>query len=135
MRSATIRCDDAGTFIGSSFVYATASDFARFGLLYLRDGVWDGARILPPGWVDHGRRARSRDPVDGRLHGAHWWVTGDDLGSFWASGYEGQSVLVCPALDAVVVRLGRSTAAAASPLFDWRRRVVDALRTTVRADD
>ena len=45
---------------------------------------------------------------DGRLYGAHWWVVGDELGTFWANGYEGQSILVCPALDLVVVRLGKS---------------------------
>ena len=54
------------------------SDYARFGLLYLRDGVWDGRRLLPEGWVDHARRHRSTDPVDGRGHGSHWWVEIDD---------------------------------------------------------
>ena len=128
MRSATPKLDDAGTFIGSSYVYATARDFARFGTLYLRDGVWDGHRVVPEGWVDHGRRARSFDEADKRWHGAHWWVVGDDLGSFWASGYEGQSILVCPGLDLVVVRLGNSNAAMYPALFHWRVAVVDAFR-------
>jgi CubicO group peptidase (beta-lactamase class C family) len=125
MRTAQPRFDDAGTFIGSSYVYAIARDFARFGYLYLRDGEWDGVRVLPEGWVDHGRRARSIDEEDGRIHGAHWWVVGDDLGTFWANGYEGQSTLVCPALDVVLVRLGKSTRAQYQALFDWRRDVVD----------
>jgi CubicO group peptidase (beta-lactamase class C family) len=129
MRAAEVRCDDAGTFVGSSYVYAQARDFARFGYLYLRDGVWDGRRILPEGWVDHGRRARSVDPEDGRLYGAHWWVVGDDAGSFWANGYEGQSVLVCPGLDLVVARFGRSAKEQYSALADWRAAVVDAFRT------
>lgn len=128
MHSADPRFDAAGTWIGSSYVHATARDFARFGLLYLRDGMWDGERLLPDGWVDHGRRARSVNPADGRFHGAHWWVVGDDLGTFWASGYEGQSITICPPLDLVVVRLGKSTAEAAVALFDWRNRVVDACR-------
>jgi CubicO group peptidase (beta-lactamase class C family) len=128
MRTAQPRFDDAGTFIGSSYVYATAQDFARFGYLYLRGGVWDGVRVLPDGWVDHGRRARSVDEEDGRLHGAHWWVVGDDLGTFWANGYEGQSTLVCPALDVVLVRLGKSRRDQYPALFDWRRAVVDVLR-------
>ncbi len=128
MRSADPRFDDAGTWIASSYVWATARDMARFGQLYLRDGMWDGDRLLPEGWVDHARRARSVDPEDGRLYGAHWWVVGDDVGSFWASGYEGQSILVCPGLDLIVVRLGKSTTEQGPALADWRRRVVDAFR-------
>ncbi len=124
MRSADPRFDDAGTWIASSYVWATARDMARFGQLSLRDGVWDGTRLLPEGWVDHGRRARSLDPEDGRLYGAQWWVVGDDLGTFWANGYEGQSILVCPTLDLVVVRLGKSVADQYPALYDWRRRVV-----------
>jgi CubicO group peptidase (beta-lactamase class C family) len=121
------RFDDAGTFLGSSFVYLPARDFARFGLLYLRDGVWDGRRILPEGWVDHGRRLRSIDPVDGTGYGAHWWVEQDGWGTFRAQGYEGQSILVCPAKDAVVVRLGRTVEAQKPALVDWRRRIIEAL--------
>ena len=128
MRTADPRFDEAGTWIASSYLWATARDMARFGHLYLRDGIWDGRRLLPAGWVDHARRARSVDPDDGRLYGAHWWVVGDDLGTFWANGYEGQSILVCPVLDLVLVRLGKSSAAQYPALADWRARVVDAFR-------
>ena len=121
----------AGTFIGSSFVYATAQDWARFGLLYLRDGVWDGERLLPEGWVDHGRRVRSVDETDGALYGAHWWIDqlDTDRGTFRASGYEGQMVAICPALDAVVVRLGNTPEPQPTPphLPPWRKRVLDTL--------
>ena len=126
MTTADPRFDDAGTWIASSYVWATARDMAKFGSLYLRDGVWDGERLLPEGWVDHARRARSVDPDDDRLYGAHWWVTGDEHGTFWANGYEGQSILVSPALDLVVVRLGKSTKDQYPALSDWRRRVVEA---------
>ncbi|MDZ4826887.1 MAG: serine hydrolase [Actinomycetota bacterium] len=128
MTTALPRFDDAGNFIGSSYVYATARDFARFGRLSLRDGVTDdGTRILPEGWVAHGTTPRSSDPEDGRVYGAHWWVVGDDLGSFWASGYEGQSILVCPPLDLVAVRLGRSTEAHVAALTEWRSLVVESV--------
>jgi CubicO group peptidase (beta-lactamase class C family) len=126
MTSAVPGMDPAGTWVASSYVDATARDFARFGLLYLRDGVWDGTRVLPEGWVDHARRRRSVDPDNGRGYGSHWWITGDEHGSFWANGYEGQSVLVCPALDLVLVRLGRTDASHSDDLFEWRRAVVDA---------
>ena len=129
MRTADPRLDDAGTFIGSSYVYASAQDWARFGTLYLRDGTWDGDRILPEGWVDHGRRFRSIDSRDGGHYGAHWWL--DDLdtarGTFRASGYEGQVVAICPVLDAIVVRLGATPEPLVGNLPTWRKRVFDAL--------
>jgi CubicO group peptidase (beta-lactamase class C family) len=128
MRTADPRFDAAGTWVASSYLWATARDMARFGHLYLRDGTWDGTRLLPEGWVDHARRPRSLDPVDGRLYGAQWWVVGDDVGTFWANGYEGQSIMVCPGLDLVVVRLGKSTADRYPALVAWRAAVVDAIR-------
>jgi CubicO group peptidase (beta-lactamase class C family) len=106
MASAEPRFDAAGTFVGSSFVFATARDFARFGLLYLRDGVWEGRRILPPGWVDHGRR---ETPASRGEYGAHWWLALDGSGVFNASGYRGQYIAVDPRRDVVAVRLGGST--------------------------
>jgi CubicO group peptidase (beta-lactamase class C family) len=130
MSSAQPRFDDAGTWVASSYVHATARDFARFGLLYLRDGIWGGARVLPHGWVDHGRKLRSIDPEDGALYGAHWWVVRDAQGSFRAAGYEGQSILICPALDLVVVRLGKTPAVQSPNLVTWRAKVVDAFATT-----
>ncbi len=127
MTTADPRFDDAGTFIGSSYLYATAQDFARFGLLYLRDGVWDGARILPEGWVDHGRVERSIDPTDGRRYGAHWWVVGDEHGSFWANGYDGQSILIVPALDLIVVRIGKTDISLGPNLHEWRLSMIGAV--------
>jgi CubicO group peptidase (beta-lactamase class C family) len=106
MTSAKPRFDTAGTFIGSSFVFATARDFARFGLLYLRDGIWEGERVLPPGWVDH---ARTPTPASKGEYGAHWWLALDGSGRFSANGYRGQYILCDPARDLVVVRLGGST--------------------------
>jgi CubicO group peptidase (beta-lactamase class C family) len=126
MTTATPTLDAVGLWVASSYVHATAEDFARFGYLYLRDGTWDGARVLPEGWVDTGRLLRSIDPDDGRGYGWQWWVTGDEHGTFWASGYEGQSITVSPANDLVAVRIGRTDAAHDPHLFDWRARVVDA---------
>ena len=107
MTSAEPTFDDAGTFVASSYVDATARDFARFGLLALRDGVWDGQRLLPEGWIDHGRLPRS--PDEHFTHGAHWWSKPDGRwGLFNADGFEGQRIYVVPELDLVLVRLGKT---------------------------
>ena len=127
MTSADPEFDEAGTWVASSFLRATARDYARFGLLYLRDGVWDGVPLLPPGWVDYARTWVSEDPDDGTPYGAHWWgVVGDTLGTFRASGYEGQSITVCPPLDLVVVRLGKTPYEREDTLVPWRAAMVQA---------
>jgi CubicO group peptidase (beta-lactamase class C family) len=123
MRSARPRFDPAGTFIGSSFVFATARDFARFGLLYLRDGVWDGRRVLPPGWVD---QARTPTPASFGRYGAHWWLALDGTGIFTANGYQGQYVVVDPGRDLVLVRLGVSSPEQRVAVVHDLRRLVDA---------
>lgn len=123
MRSATIRFDDAGTFIGSSYVFATARDFARFGLLYLRDGVWQGQRVLPAGWVD---AARTLTPTSSGWYGAHWWHAVHDPGIFHASGFNGQYIACDPRRDLVIVRLGVSNP-------EQRIDVMRGLRTAVES--
>ncbi len=124
MRSADPRFDEAGHFIGSSFVFATARDFARFGLLYLRDGIWEGERVLPEGWVDYARTPTATDPE--RSYGAHWWLAQDGSGIFNASGYKGQYIVVAPAWDLVLVRTGDSEP-------EQRGAVLRALADLVRA--
>ncbi|MDJ0787088.1 MAG: serine hydrolase [Myxococcota bacterium] len=103
MRTASPRFDAAGTFIGSSYVWASARDFARFGLLYLRGGVWDGKPILPEGWADH---ARTRTPASVDQYGAQWWLAQDGSGIFSANGFQGQFIVIDPSRDLVVVRTG-----------------------------
>ncbi len=125
MESADPRFDAAGTFIASSYLYATALDFARFGLLYLRDGIWAGERLLPDGWVDHGRRVRSRAPDDEHWYGAHWWADDDEWGTFLADGFEGQRIYCIPALDLVLVRLGK-THADHTPTLDAHLKAIAA---------
>ena len=126
MHSATATFDEAGTWVAGSYAYATARDYARFGLLYLRDGLWEGRRLLPAGWVDHGRRPRSVDPDDGDYYGSHWWTRPGPYGTFWAAGHEGQYIDICPDLDLVLVRMGRTDADHSEDLKGWRTRVIDA---------
>lgn len=125
MRTPTPRFDSAGTFIGSSFLFATPQDFARFGYLYLRDGVWDGQRILPPGWADYARTPSYQDAE--AAYGAHWWLQQDDHRRFCASGYDGQRILVAPDKDAVALRLGRTDSEHIAPLWVRLNAAVSAL--------
>jgi CubicO group peptidase (beta-lactamase class C family) len=127
MTSADPEFDQAGTWVASSTLRASARDYARFGLLYLRDGMWDGVRLLPSGWVDDARTWVSEDPDDASPYGAHWWgVAGDTLGTFRASGFEGQSITLCPSLDLMVVRLGKTPHEREPNLIPWRIAMVQA---------
>jgi CubicO group peptidase (beta-lactamase class C family) len=117
MSSAVPKFDTAGTFIGSSFVYATTRDFARFGELYLHDGVWNGVRILPQGWVDHARTPVPVPASETFGYGAHFWLWRGEEGSLGCHGYEGQRTVMVPERDLVLVRLGK-TAADLGPNLD-----------------
>lgn len=104
MYSAVMEPDAGGTFVGSSYCYATTRDWARFGLLYLQDGVWNGQRILPAGWVDFTHA--------GEGYGALWWLNRGGRfphiprDGMYCEGYEGQYVWVIPSRGLVLVRLG-----------------------------
>lgn len=126
MHSAVIEQDRAGTFVGSSYAYATPRDMARFGYLYLRDGCWQDRRLLPEGWVAESAAInpvflveasyeweRDGDAVPGR----HFWtnhaVPERGIDSVWpdvpedayqASGHWGQSITIIPSEQLVVVR-------------------------------
>ena len=86
--------------------------------------MWEDRRILPAGWVDHARTPRSVDPDDGHLYGAHWWTRDEPLGTFWAAGHDGQYVDVCPALDLVLVRMGRTGTDRTPLLRAWRDEMI-----------
>lgn len=108
MTSAVATFDEAGTFVGSSYVNATARDFARFGEWYRNDGVSaDGRRTLPDGWVDHARTFVAHDPDGPFDYGHHWWLWPAYPGSLACHGYEGQYCVVVPDRELVVVHLGK----------------------------
>ena len=113
IRTAEPTFDDAGTFVGSSYLHMTARDWARYGLLNLRGGEWDGTQVLPRAWVEDGRRAWAVDD-DGSHYGTHWWVHEDGRGTFFCSGFEIQRVICVPMSDLVVVRLGHYSGVEAS---------------------
>jgi CubicO group peptidase (beta-lactamase class C family) len=114
MRSAVLEPDASGTFAASSFLYATARDFARLGLLFLHSGVWQGTRILPEDWVAYSLTPTRLAP-DGE-YGAHMWLKlpgsagggeppmPDD--AYYMLGHDEQVVAIVPSRDLVIVRLG-----------------------------
>jgi CubicO group peptidase (beta-lactamase class C family) len=129
MKSPIPKFDAAGTFIGSSFCFATARDFARFGLLYLRDGIWEDRRLLPEYWADYARIPtwQQEDVTDGP-YGAHWWLDIAGPGSFSANGHEGQFTVVVPELDLVLVRHGKTPTEDRDALKAWIAEAVDQFR-------
>mgnify|MGYP001827301991 CR=1 FL=1 len=111
MSSAVMETDSTNNFVASSYMYATARDWARFGLFYAQDGIWEGERILPEGWVEFSRTSAT---VANERYGAHFWLIKnypqqkplpEDL--FLADGYQGQSVIIIPSRKLVLVRLGK----------------------------
>lgn len=136
MTSAAPEFDIAGNLYASSLIHATARDWARFGLLHLRDGLWGDTRILPEGWVDFVRTPATAQGAT--IYGAHWWLSppnGQGLlkkgphDAFSANGYQGQRLLIVPSRDLIVVRLGlmRDEAAGNAALSAWMQEVVDAI--------
>ena len=117
MKSAQPEFAKTGEFMGGAFFHATARDWARFGYLYLRDGIWDGQQILPEGWVGFSRTASPAE--NNRVYGAHFWLNhdppeghqwkplpGGPASLFIAEGAEFQMVAISPSQDVVAVRLG-----------------------------
>lgn len=116
MRSAVMELDASGTFAGSSFMYATARDWAKLGQLYLQDGIWAGRRILPESWVKYSTTPAPQAPD--RKYGAHFWLkipkeyrAGENAepvpaDAFHAVGHEGQFISIIPSRRLVIVRLG-----------------------------
>ena len=114
MTSATFEVDESGTFVGGSYLYANARDWARFGQFLLQDGQWNGTRLLPEGFVTKMRTPNSKS--DGQYSQAQTWIQGpgerpnsefgvpDD--TFYALGHDGQSISIVPSQNLVVVRLG-----------------------------
>ena len=117
MHSMLIETDMAGNFVGSSYAWASTRDWAKFGILHLNKGNWNGEQLFGPEWV-----AYITKPTDGAngTYGAHWWLNAEgkytdvprDLYS--ANGFQGQRVYIIPSKDLVIVRTGLAEA----PDFD-----------------
>jgi CubicO group peptidase (beta-lactamase class C family) len=144
IRTATFEADRSGNFIGSSYLYASARDWARLGQFTLQDGVWDGQRLLPEGWVDY--LVSPTSTTDGNEYGAQFWLNRDpaDLDrrrsfqilpadAYFMNGFQGQIVLVVPSENLVIARFGFTPAqnhgveALAADLIDRLRAGASAL--------
>lgn len=144
MQTAVMEPDATGLFVASSFMYATARDWTRFGQLYLQDGVWNGERILPEGWVEFSRTPAPAAPLG--EYGGQWWLNAGAANDstrrafpqlprelYYASGFEGQMVAVIPSRDLVVVRLGLSRPDDAFDVTELIGGVLGAIKVTAVA--
>lgn len=137
MRTAGIAFDAAGNPQGAAFMHASARDWARLGLLYAGDGVVDGRRLLPEGWVEWSSRPT---PAAVQGYGAGFWTNrgasegakrrrqwGAPADSFFGNGNFGQTLLVVPSSGLVVVRLGASQGSGATNLERTTRLAAEIL--------
>lgn len=138
MTSAVAEFDASGTWIGSSYVHATARDYAKFGLLYLNRGLWEMRQVLPRDWAESA--ATTTAASKGR-YGALFWLNGRDPGTgklalsdklpedlYFARGFGGQLVAVVPSHDAVIVMLNASYGDESEPIIDLVADVLAAVK-------
>lgn len=129
MNSMLIETDLDGNFVGSSYGWANTRDWAKFGLLYLHRGHWNGEQIFSEDWVDYVKKPTKHS---NGTYGAHFWLNAEgkypgvpkDLYS--ANGYQGQYVFIIPSKELVIVRTGL----AEPPDFDvdhFLKSIVDAI--------
>lgn len=117
MNSMIVETDFSGKFVGSSYAWATARDWARFGLLYLHNGNWNGEQIINKSWVDFTREPTNTSKGE---YGGHFWLNAGGVypdvpkDAYACHGYQGQYVFIIPSKDMVIVRTGLSE----DPVFD-----------------
>ncbi|MCU0472489.1 MAG: beta-lactamase family protein [Bacteroidales bacterium] len=130
MPDAIFEADPSGTLVGSSYLYATARDYARFGLLYLNDGIFNGERILPEGWVKYSRTPASNSngeygalfclnkikAMTTKPEDEFYLSAPEDM--FYCDGHDGQEIFILPSQELVVVVLGFSPSSNGGMDFD-----------------
>lgn len=139
MHTAVLEPDASGTFLGSSFMLASARDWSKLGQLYLQQGIWEQKRLLPKGWVDYvTSKTSAAGPYQG--YGAGFWLTADPAiyrqhnvpalppGSFSARGRLGQAMHIVPGEGLVVVRMGATREQWASGEWDLVADIIAARR-------
>jgi len=132
MRSTLVSVDRFGDFILSSQVYTNARDLARFGLLYLRNGAWDGERLISEEWIRFVRTPAPATAQTGNFYGGQWWLVPDDRSdvpkdAYATSGNRGQYVIVVSSHDVVIVRRGLDYGQQGFNRWDLTREVLGAI--------
>jgi CubicO group peptidase (beta-lactamase class C family) len=132
MRNTLLSTDRFGDFILSSQVYTTARDLARFGLLYLQNGMWNGERLLSEEWIEFVRTPAPSTAQSGNFYGGQWWLVPDDRtdvphDAYSTAGNRGQYVIVVPSHDLVIVRRGLDYGRQGFNRWDLTREVLKAV--------
>jgi CubicO group peptidase (beta-lactamase class C family) len=133
-RNFVLETDPYGDFIMTGYDFGSAWDWTRFGLLHLWDGVWEGERILPEGWVKF-ISTPAPGAAEQQYGGLFWLNRGGAMDrvpqdAFWAAGFMGQTTLIIPSRQMVFVRLGPSPGGYSSYLNELVGRVLDAIEPT-----
>jgi len=131
MRSTFLSTDRFGDFVLSSQVYTNARDLARFGLLYLNEGQWDGEQIISKEWIEFSRTPAPSTADIGNFYGGQWWLVPDDRtdvpkDAYSTAGNRGQFVIVVPSHDLVIVRRGLDYGKQGFNRWDLTREVLKA---------
>jgi CubicO group peptidase (beta-lactamase class C family) len=131
MRNTLVSTDRFGDFILSSQVYTNARDLARFGLLYLNNGVWNGERLLSEEWIDFVRTPAPSTSEIGSIYGGQWWLVPDSRDdvpkdAYSTAGNRGQFTIVVPSHDLVIVRRGLDYGRQGFDRWDLTREVLKA---------
>lgn len=133
MRNTFLSVDRFGDFILSSQVYTNARDLARFGMLYLQNGMWNGERLLSEEWIDFVRTPAPATAERGNFYGGQWWLVPDDRtdvprDAYSTAGNRGQFTIVVPSHDLVIVRRGLDYGRQGFDRWDLTREVVKAVK-------
>ena len=118
MHSMLVETDMEGNFIGSSYAWATARDWAKFGLLYLNKGNWNGEQIFDENWAKY---VATPTNTSNGIYGGHFWLNAKGQmpdvpkDTYSCNGYQGQRVYIIPSKDLVIVRMGLKE----GPEFDF----------------
>jgi CubicO group peptidase (beta-lactamase class C family) len=134
MHSTLLSTDRFGDFILSSQVYTNARDLARFGLLYLNGGTWNGKRLISEDWIEFVRAPAPASSVRGHDYGGQWWLVPDDRNdvprdAYSTAGNRGQYVIVVPSHDTVIVRRGLDYGKQGFNRWDLTREVLKAFQS------